>query len=200
MNLKKRTIVGIIGLLMFSSSALYPLEKSYINTLKDFALSAALIYGTHIALCAAHEGGHILASKIALAAGAATSADENNSENMALIFQKNYLGVYGQYPEFENKKINALVAAAGPIAGILGAYVLLKLNGICTELTKKQSATQALYTGMKKSCINSEQSKVLGGVVFGHWAANLLTLAPYKIIAPYHGYQICEDLNFFEKK
>ena len=119
---------------------------------------------------------------------------------MALILQENHLGLYGQYPEFENKKVNALVATAGPIAGILGTYVLLKLNGIYTELTKKQSATQALYTGMKKSCINPEQSKVLGGVVFGHWAANLLTLAPYKIIAPYHGYQICEDLNFFEKK
>lgn len=98
------------------------------NEYKLKAKNLLKAYGTHIASVAAHQLTLYTLSKIALKMGA--SVQQGQTSDVAIIAWPLFLGLTVCLPEFQNKKINAIVSAAAPLCALAECALLGKYRGI----------------------------------------------------------------------
>lgn len=129
---------------------------SYHCMAKPFPLSAvdvknlACIYADQVMVGGMHAAGHLLTARLAVLMGASA----NNKFAIYSIALTPYLkipfAVNLTTPTFRSKKINTLVAIAGPIGGLIGTYLRLKINNISTEYSSEKTIYQNIKVGLAK--------------------------------------------------
>jgi hypothetical protein len=150
----------------------------------------------HFGLAVAHELGHIAIAKLFVSLGAPLAKDPipSNSLNInepvsishdpnnpdSSLSSNTTLSVLATYPEFENSLLNALVVLAGPAAGALASYTVLKATNVIVELNHQNELVRAIKNGLKKPAFNDEQPQSIKGLAFAHMLLNGFALIPYQ--------------------
>lgn len=168
---------AIIFLLVFSQRAHAEKKPTTLDTLKETAIAMLAAYGTHYALCAIHEIGHVLVADAALKAGYPI-CNETNPRTPKVEFW--VYGLISKVPEFEDKQISAAIDIAGPICGFLGTYCFLKLVTIVKETQKAGSLKAGIKAGWQKSVINAEQPLAIRAAALAHVIANSVNSTPFE--------------------
>ena len=118
-------------------------------------------YGLHMTALVAHQLTIYSLAKIALKMGMPVMAGQ--TPDVDLTWWPLYLGLNINPPEFQNKRLNAAIAGAGPLCTLAGCTILGKLK----------------------------LDKISNSVRYFHIASNAITLLPFKIKEfESHGYKI----------
>lgn len=150
----------------------------------------------HFGLAVAHELGHIAMAKLFISLGAPLAKDRvplnslNINEPVSISHNPNNpdaslssnttLSVLATYPEFESSLLNALVVLAGPAAGALASYTVLKATNVIVELNNQNELVKAIKNGLKKPAFNDKQPQSVKGLAFAHMLLNGFALIPYQ--------------------
>lgn len=168
---------AVIFLLVFSSSTHAEKKSAAWDNFKETAVAMLAAYGTHYALCAIHEIGHVLVAQAGMKAGYPICNETDPSSPKVEFW---VYGLTSKVPEFEDKQISAAIDIAGPICGFLGTYCFLKLVTIVKETQKAGSLKAGIKAGWQKSVINAEQPLAIRAAALAHLIANSVNSIPFE--------------------
>lgn len=166
----KKIILGILIVNTVNTQ-----EKTDSINIADIPLVIATQFLFHVALGLAHQVGPIIASKIFIAYGAEFSSP-NETTHADVTFKSLILD--GNYPEFKNEILNALMYGSAPLTGFLGCILALKGSNILNEFRESHNIKRAISKGWNKSLINDDQSSELKACVLMHAALNAFDYMP----------------------
>lgn len=129
-------------------------------------------YGASFLSTLAHESGHAVAAKLLF----------NASPKITLNYHLQGISGVTDWPtfrekDFKDKKI-AIAYMAGPIAGMMGCYLMLKLGTAVEEYKQSKDIKQALRVMLNKPLINQSQSNFLKFAVLLTFTSDINSLLP----------------------
>lgn len=173
----KKLIIGCT-LLNYGSMviSMEPSENKIIQKTKEYGSVVSKAYLAYYAMnflgTIAHENGHAIAARLLF----------NAKPTITLNYHLYGVSGVTDWPtfrvnDFKDKKI-AIAYLAGPAAGMLGCYLILKLGTALEEYKETKDIKQAFYAMLNKPLINSSQSNFLKFALLSTFMGDINSLLP----------------------